>query len=949
MNSTTFSTLANFTDFKREHINLSSVLKETYTNRFYDKGQPDIEPELTFLFEERLTPIKTTDTITKELEDYFNDLKSPYSVIKGNGEDVHIGIDTEFEYDDENNRNKIISYQYYMVTPDEQVIKEVIYPDSFKPEDRFDFNEFIYYILLKAKRYGYISEYPTNTYVYAHFMRADIASFNAYWKIGNKKLDQAKATLDSARGSYGLDLAAIGKSMHRTPPVTFNDYNNKKQSTRIKLKDTLFLSPGRCSLKVIGKAIGIEKIELPAPYSIEKMSELLAGDKHLFEQYALRDAEIAVRYGLKMQQFALKDLHDGTISPDGTGLVLKNIPNTLGNLSVSLFKHTSAEDGLDFNLVFGMEKITSQRWSATSGRVITTDSMELTGERDRNEATARRCFYGGRNEDYLFGPSSKTVINDFDLVGAYTTGLVDILPVDYRGAFSSKDINDYLGHTMGFAYVRFKFKEGTRFPSLPVRSGVYGLYYPMEGETYCTAPEIAVAYSMGCDLEILYGDVIPWVKGSQPIFESFTRVIRKLRKAHEGTFDEKIIKEIGNTLYGKVSQNVGREKTSFDKKTGLSKSSGHSPVTNSYFASHVTGFIRAVLSEMLAAIPDSAEVYSATTDGFLTNLPEEHLSMDGPITSRFNALCSHLGDDSMIKLKHKVGQIIGMKTRGQLTAELLDDDGVDETLSMLLKKPVIAKAGVKPPQDCANENDWMVNLFLTRESGQKIPNNSFVSERDQYLYEMDGIMIKRDKFLNLEFDFKRKPVNPTMVKVRNPITDEIVEHIQFDTVPWQTQNDAQLARACFDGWRREKCLKTMEDWADWTDHYKIKTMVIVKNQKSTKNGSEDMLKRDVLTAITNNSYGLSKNFEDGKTRTYSMIAAEFTKAGFKTSEKDVKNSKGRKVHKYMLPAVSKLIPLLVWLIERNPKMDTRMFFIESEFDEVMQLVNDYQAAELVAD
>ncbi len=946
MDTSNHSASSSFTDFKREYKKQSDLrieLQETFIKRFSSESQPDIESALTSFFEQRKTPCKTSDSVGKEVEQYLNDLQSPFSFVSGSGNVVHIGIDTEFEYDDKKEQNKILSYQYYLVTSDDKVMKEVVYPDSDEPKDRLDFNKFIYEILNKAKALGYISEYPSFTYVYAHFMRADIASFNAYWKIGNKKLDDAKATLGSVRGAYGLDLDAIGRSKHRPTAVVFYDYNKKPQTTRIQLKDTLFLSPGRCSLDVIGKAIKLDKIKLPKAYSIEKMSELLANDKILFEKYALRDAQIAVRYGLYMQEFVLKKLSKST------GLQLDNLPNTLGNLSVSLFKHVAATDSLDFNTVFGMENIITQRWSLKAGRVTKSKSIELTGERDRNEATARRCFYGGRNEDYLFGPSSKTIINDFDLVGAYTTGLVDLLPVDYRSAFSSKDINDYLGHTMGFAFVRFKFKEGTRFPSLPVRSGVYGLYYPMEGETYCTAPEIAVANSMGCELEILYGDVIPWVKGSKPIFESFTRQIRSLRKEYKGSFLEDVVKEIGNTLYGKIGQNVGREKTSFDNKTGLSKSSGNSPVTNSYFASHVTGFIRAVLSEMLAAIPDEAEVYSATTDGFLTNLPEEHLSMNGPITSRFNALCSYLGDDSMIKLKHKVGQIIGMKTRGQLTAELLEDDGIDESLSTLLKKPVLAKAGVKPPADCVNENDWMVNLFLTREPGQKISNNSLVSERDMYLKEMDLIEIKRDKYLNLEFDFKRKPVNPTMVKVRNPITDEVVEHIQFDTVPWQTQNDAQLARATFDGWRLENCLKTMEDWHNWMDLYKTKTLITVKNQKYTENGSEDLFKREVLTAISNNLYGLSKNFDDGQTRTYPMIAAEFTEAGFESSDRDLTNAKIRKYHKHMLPAAPKLIPLLVWLIERYPKMDTKMFFIESEFDEVMQLVNDYQAAELVAD
>ena len=39
----------------------------------------------------------------------------------------------------------------------------------------------------------------------------------------------------------------------------------------------------------------------------------------------------------------------------------------------------------------------------------------------------------------------------------------------------------------------FKFPENTRFPSLPVKTAKYGLYYPLEGESYCIAPEIQVA------------------------------------------------------------------------------------------------------------------------------------------------------------------------------------------------------------------------------------------------------------------------------------------------------------------------------------------------------------------------------------------------------------------------------------------------------------------------
>jgi len=347
MDAHNYPTLPGFTDFKRKSTNSNTELHETINKRFSDQEQPNTEAHLNSYFKERTAPCKTLKSVTKELAEYFKDLKSPFRFIKGAGDTVHIGIDTEFEYDDKTEKNKILSYQYYLVTSDDKVMREVVYPDSTALKDRFDFNEFIYQILHKAKKLGFISEYPTNTYIYAHFMRADIASFNAYWKIGNKKLDYAKATLGSVRGAYGLDLDAIGQSIHRPQAVMFYDHNRKPQTTRIQLKDTLFLSPGRCSLDVIGKAIGIHKIELPKPYSIEKMSVLLAKNKRLFEQYALRDAEIAVRYGLYMQEFALVGLHKST------KLNLSNLPNTLGNLSVSLFKHVVNAE-IDFDKIFGM-------------------------------------------------------------------------------------------------------------------------------------------------------------------------------------------------------------------------------------------------------------------------------------------------------------------------------------------------------------------------------------------------------------------------------------------------------------------------------------------------------------------------------------------------------------------------------------------------------------------
>ncbi|MCC4820877.1 hypothetical protein LMH81_30615, partial [Vibrio lentus] len=98
-------------------------------------------------------------------------------------------------------------------------------------------------------------------------------------------------------------------------------------------------------------------------------------------------------------------------------------------------------------------------------------------------------------------------------------------------------------------------------------------------------------------------------------------------------------------------------------------------------------------------------VYSATTDGLLTDLDNadsmliDEYRVNGKTyqstTARFKALCAKFGDDEALVLKHQVKQIIAMKTRGQLTAEMMVDDGTNPDMSGLYKKPVTAKAGIK--------------------------------------------------------------------------------------------------------------------------------------------------------------------------------------------------------------------------------------------------------------
>lgn len=66
--------------------------------------------------------------------------------------------------------------------------------------------------------------------------------------------------------------------------------------------------PEGAKLETLGLLLGIPKVVLPSGYCIERMDELLAGDREAFLNYAIRDAEIAVKYSIEVLKFARENI-----------------------------------------------------------------------------------------------------------------------------------------------------------------------------------------------------------------------------------------------------------------------------------------------------------------------------------------------------------------------------------------------------------------------------------------------------------------------------------------------------------------------------------------------------------------------------------------------------------------------------------------------------------------
>ncbi len=116
MKSTVFPSTMGASEVIREAKNIQlEQLIDNHNKRFDIDLQKDVVLELEAYFKARVLPHVDPKELSKELTKHLIDRKSRFKFLKSKGSDVHIGIDTEYEYDEKNNCNNILSYQYCLM------------------------------------------------------------------------------------------------------------------------------------------------------------------------------------------------------------------------------------------------------------------------------------------------------------------------------------------------------------------------------------------------------------------------------------------------------------------------------------------------------------------------------------------------------------------------------------------------------------------------------------------------------------------------------------------------------------------------------------------------------------------------------------------------------------------------------------------------------------------
>jgi len=421
----------------------------------------------------------------------------------------------------------------------------------------------------------------------------------------------------------------------------------------------------------------------------------------------------------------------------------------------------------------------------------------------RNESLAATCFHGGRNECFCYGPTIDTeaegisLFREFDLIGAYAVAMASIGMPDWTRMHDGNDLSEFRPGVLGISRVSFRFPNETRFPSLPVVApNDYGLIYPLEGEAYVTASEIAVARRQGATIDILDGVIVPWCDdGCRPFMLVIDELQRRRNQHPKGSLSNEMFKQLANAIYGKLGQGI-KGTSVYNTRTDGRSTIGPCEITNVFLACYISGLIRALISELLAGIASDRTVVSVTTDAFITNAEIGEIDTGGQVATFLAEVKGHLtGDATLLETKFKARQLLPWRTRG--VATLKYGNGA---------KPKLARGGMREPSRMSldDANDWFVQKMLLRQPGDAWSSHDPLPFPFAHRTNADHVFQENSRRINFEYDMKRRPIDPVPRDVTIPGDPNLIlQHLSLKTIPWRSVEEFTKARECFEKWRQK--------------------------------------------------------------------------------------------------------------------------------------------------
>ena len=683
-----------------------------------------------------------------------------------------------------------------------------------------------------------------------HTGLVDITAFDAYDRdvvYGENLLDMVLKRLTSIHhGLVSLKrikiyprYQAVGNGHCRLFPV------------KLAIRDTLIQAPPKQgSLEELGNSINVPKVSVPESTKAH-MDTFLINDPVGYFEYASTDSVVTLLYASSL--YGINVTPKVTITSAAAGVMRNVIAKYLG---------VDLDDYIAFDKVYrGLRPVSKGNVATGNVQVPYIQAMSV---EPINLATqqvqymASFAYHGGYNGCSEVGYFTNHT-NDYDLKNAYPTAMALIPDIDWNRPIKQEWNNKSIPANADdlfeastpmqllYASVKaFKFPQDTAFPCIPVV--VEGIpIYPLEYDSnadYCekvpgvfiTGPELYLAHKLGAEVimdkiyklsplshtgkEELMGGKNARVshslaKGVKSLIED-----RAQAKAYAKAMNLKnylpdtILKVMVNSCYGKVAQNVIAKRT-WDAYTEEMTNMGASFITNPVSASLITAIVRCVLiAAQNQCIGLGYHVYSVTTDGFISDVPEEVLTgldlfgfTQLLYESRMFLTNNQSGD--IWEIKHQQDDLLNFTTRGNVS---LDLNGV-------LARNGVVTGYEKSMMGSYDERLWVMDRVLTRK--RKIEHDSAVWTKFKSIIlkkvnDFDIIVDRQEK--SMDFDMKRKPVHESMVTVKPVINGKQYEIANFNTVPYSNIGEYKKYKGLKDWVITErkkhpsKALRTLYDW-----------------------------------------------------------------------------------------------------------------------------------------
>lgn len=584
----------------------------------------------------------------------------------------------------------------------------------------------------------------------------------------------------------------------------------------VNVRDTLGLTPAEHkSLKALGNIINIPKIELDEGI-IERMAMYARTNPIGYYEYAMNDADIVVLF---CSELFLRNRNIPITLSSAAARAMKNsIMGYFGVKSTALYDRVyRGLEILDEGLITDKDKM---KFLRATRYVPILDNPDARLMHEYFE----EAYVGGFNASFYIGWITEYT-TDFDLKNAYPTAMANVIDIDWDKPVTDLKKDSYITYddlvsplTPSVAVCDYEFPDDCYCPNIPTT--VNGMrIYPKKGKNvYMSGPDMWLALKLGAKIKVHRGFrcsvLLENAQHSKCLSYAVSNLVQDRAKAKKIYKDnlliEKALKTMVCSCYGKTAQNVD-PKTRYNAKIMGRVDSEPSLVTSPYHACYTTALVRCMLIACINQLHDMGyHVYSVTTDGFITDAPEEEVKgidaygftdifREGRFTLNQNR--EDNDDNQVWEAKHYNNTFLNITTRGNVA---VNDGGV-------LAHNSYTTGEVK---DSRADRDAYIIAVLAREGRLECKTDVWTRFSEIVERKHDFCVTETIRNLSMDFDYKREPIvetaKDTPVHYESADGKYSVDTViaEFDTRPYE---DVEAFMNYRQTKKNEKCIKVKKD------------------------------------------------------------------------------------------------------------------------------------------